>query len=193
MFADQWDEFLKLRAAAPEVASFFRYAFEAGGLSSGAGAMFEGLGISRIGPDRAGQIFEREAGRHACRTAVSKVAASLRETPALAPALAYALAWLRVSGSNSVLPPWVRRQFPAVVEILNRLRNLPCSAEDCAYCHQTHDPRTQLKRFFGFDAYRPEPRMADGKSLQETMVAHGISRSSISPLNNCATGRSATC
>ena len=29
--------------------------------------------------------------------------------------LAYALAWLSVSGGNSVMPPWVRHQFPAAV------------------------------------------------------------------------------
>jgi hypothetical protein len=32
-----------------------------------------------------------------------------------APVAAYSLAWFQVAGSNSVLPPWVRHQFPASV------------------------------------------------------------------------------
>lgn len=38
---------------------------------------------------------------------------------------AYALAWLRVSGGNSVLAPWVRHQFPEVGRIIGELRDTP--------------------------------------------------------------------
>ena len=36
--------------------------------------------------------------------------------------LAYALAWLSVSGGNSVMPPWVRHQFPGAGLLVRRLR-----------------------------------------------------------------------
>lgn len=55
--------------------------------------------------------------------------------------LAYALAWLRVSGGNSVLAPWVRHQFPEVGRLLAELRDTPCGLKACGYCATTHDPR----------------------------------------------------
>ena len=47
-----------------------------------------------------------------CSTRLTKLLdVDLLETDLHLP-LAYALAWLRVSGGNSVLAPWVRHQFP---------------------------------------------------------------------------------
>lgn len=85
--------------------------------------------------------------------------------------LAYALAWLRVSGGNSVLAPWVRHQFPEVGRLLAELRDTPCGREDCGYCATTHDPRHELKRYFGFDDFRTEP---DGRTLQHDVVLAGM-------------------
>lgn len=80
---------------------------------------------------------------------------------------AYALAWLRVSGGNSVLAPWVRHQFPEVGRLIRELRDIPCGKEDCTYCMTTHDPRAELKRYFGFDDFRSEKL---GQSLQHDIV-----------------------
>jgi len=85
-------------------------------------------------------------------------------------ALAYCLAWLRVAGGNSVLPPWVRLRFDDVAPTLNRLRDVPCNDPACAYCAQMHDPVIWLERYFGFPGFRPEPAAADGGSLQEQIV-----------------------
>ena len=85
--------------------------------------------------------------------------------------LAYALAWLRVSGGNSVLAPWVRHQFPEVGRLLAELRDTPCGRENCGYCATTHDPRHELKRYFGFDDFRTEP---DGRTLQHDVVLAGM-------------------
>ena len=41
-------------------------------------------------------------------------------------AFAYALAWLSVSGGNSVMPPWVRHQFPEAGRFVRRLRDVAC-------------------------------------------------------------------
>ena len=54
--------------------------------------------------------------------------------------LAYALAWLRVAGGNSVLAPWVRHQFPAVAQLIGELRDQPCTDPACQYCRSAHDP-----------------------------------------------------
>ena len=85
--------------------------------------------------------------------------------------LAYALAWLRVSGGNSVLAPWVRHQFPEVRRLIAELRDTPCGKKTCGYCTTTHDPRHELKRYFGFDDFRTEP---DGRTLQHDVVLAGM-------------------
>jgi ATP-dependent DNA helicase RecQ len=41
--------------------------------------------------------------------------------------LAYALAWISVAGGDSVMPPWVRHQFPEASPLVRRLRDKPCS------------------------------------------------------------------
>lgn len=85
--------------------------------------------------------------------------------------LAYALAWLRVSGGNSVLAPWVRHQFPEVRRLIAELRDVPCEREDCQYCQTTHDPRHELQRYFGFPDFRYE---RPGESLQHDIVLAGM-------------------
>jgi ATP-dependent DNA helicase RecQ len=86
--------------------------------------------------------------------------------------LAYALAWLRVSGGNSVLAPWVRHQFPAVGRLIAELRDVPCGDRHCGYCSTTHDPRHELRRYFApIQDFRTEP---DGRPLQHDVVLAGM-------------------
>lgn len=85
--------------------------------------------------------------------------------------LAYALAWLRVSGGNSVLAPWVRHQFPEVGRLIAEMRDMPCGRSDCDSCATTHDPRHELKRYFGFEDFRYE---SPGQSLQHDVVLAGM-------------------
>lgn len=90
--------------------------------------------------------------------------------------IAYTLAWLRVSGGNSVLAPWVRYQFPAVGKLIHELRDVPCDDANCTYCRTTHDPRHELKRYFGFDDFRYE---SEGKSAQHDIVLAGMRATSV--------------
>ncbi|MBT8351831.1 MAG: RecQ family ATP-dependent DNA helicase, partial [Deltaproteobacteria bacterium] len=90
------------------------------------------------------------------------------------PVLAYCLAWLQVSGSNSVLPPWVRHRFPEISQILKILRDESCGNNDCLYCQENHNPDLHLERFFGFPSFREKPTTVDGKSLQRVIVADGM-------------------
>ena len=86
--------------------------------------------------------------------------------------LAYALAWLRVSGGNSVLAPWVRHQFPATGKLISELRDVPCGESHCDYCSTTHDPRHELRRYFApIQDFRTE---RDGRSLQHDVVLAGM-------------------
>jgi ATP-dependent DNA helicase RecQ len=84
--------------------------------------------------------------------------------------LAYALAWLSVAGGNSVMPPWVRFQFPESGELVRRLRDTPCVDAACGWCREHHDARMELKRWFGWDAYRAEPVADEGGSMQQAIV-----------------------
>ena len=85
-------------------------------------------------------------------------------------ALAYALAWLSVAGGNSVMPPWVRHQFPEAGHLVRRLRDTPCDDPGCGWCRERHDARKELARWFGFADFRPEPAGDDGRPLQRAIV-----------------------
>ncbi|MES2300120.1 MAG: RecQ family ATP-dependent DNA helicase [Pseudomonadota bacterium] len=85
-------------------------------------------------------------------------------------ALAYALSWLSVAGGNSVMPPWVRHQFPAAAALVRQLRDTRCDDPACTWCAEYHDARKELKHWTCFDAFRPEPAHADGRPLQQHIV-----------------------
>jgi len=84
--------------------------------------------------------------------------------------LAYALAWLSVAGGNSVMPPWVSHQFPLAKQLLRDLRDKACGRPACAWCSERHDAQKELRRWFGFEAYREAPKHTDGRSMQEAIV-----------------------
>ncbi|MEE8525105.1 MAG: RecQ family ATP-dependent DNA helicase [Thermoanaerobaculia bacterium] len=109
-----------------------------------------------------------------CRWAMENLARRDLAAPAKRPAWAYTVAWLGVAGGNSVLPPWVARRHPAVRELLDGLRETPCEAPDCVYCRRVEDPEGMLRRFFGFDSFRPSPQASDGGSLQRAVVQSGL-------------------
>ena len=84
--------------------------------------------------------------------------------------LAYALAWLSVAGGNSVIPPWVRHQFPGADRLVRRLRDTACDDSACEWCRERHDARRKLARWFGFDGFRSEPADEDRRPLQRSVV-----------------------
>ena len=85
-------------------------------------------------------------------------------------ALAYALAWLSVAGGNSVMPPWVRHQFPEAGHLVRRLRDTPCTDSACGWCRERHDARKEMARWFGFTAFRPEPTDESGRPMQQSII-----------------------
>ena len=104
--------------------------------------------------------------------------------------LAYTLAWLSVAGGNSVMPPWVRMQFPKTVELVNRLRNQSCGDVACTWCCEHHDVRKELKRWFGFQDFRPEPDDGKGKPLQQAIVETAMAGKSVLGILPTGTGKS---
>ncbi|MDR1063959.1 MAG: RecQ family ATP-dependent DNA helicase [Azoarcus sp.] len=106
-----------------------------------------------------------------CRHRLQTLLQNELDDPGLRWPLAYALAWLRVSGGNSVLAPWVRHQFPQTGALLTELRDIPCGKPDCSYCRHTHDPRHELRHYFGFPDFRLDE---DGGSLQHDITLAGM-------------------
>ncbi|XYJ08768.1 RecQ family ATP-dependent DNA helicase [Telluria sp. B2] len=104
--------------------------------------------------------------------------------------LAYALAWLSVSGSNSVMPPWVRRQYPAAGKIVRKLRDMRCADPACAWCRDRHDACKELARWFGFDAFRPQPEDENGRPLQQTIVEAAMAGQHVLGILPTGTGKS---
>ena len=139
---------------------------DAGG--AGFDAFFSSLRAApRPSEAEASAAIERRLAGHACRTHGREV---ITKAAGAGWALAYALAWLSVSGGNSVMPPWVRHQFPEAGRLVRRLRDNACGDPGCEWCRERHDARQELARWFGFEGFRPEPEGDDGRPLQQSIV-----------------------
>jgi len=180
LFSDQRDAFAQLNEV--NQAELLCYqALLAPGLDSDLGTFFASLtgrqavSIAQLRQLIPGLLTETDAstGRDlkVCNTRLQQLLGTELEQRDLHLPLAYALAWLRVSGGNSVLAPWVRHQFPGVMRLIRELRDVPCGRADCQYCLTTHDPRHELKRYFGFADFRYE---RPGESLQHDVVLAGM-------------------
>ena len=105
--------------------------------------------------------------------------------------LAFALTWLSVSGGNSVMPPWVRHQFPEAGRLIRRLRDMPCGEVDCDWCGERHDANKELKRWFGFDDFRPEPKDEDKQQpMQQSIVEAAMAGEHVLAILPTGTGKS---
>ena len=105
-------------------------------------------------------------------------------------ALAYALAWLSVAGGNSVMPPWVRHQFPEAGELVRRLRDTACTDPACDWCRERHDARKELKRWFSFEDFRPEPADDEGRPMQQAIVEEAMAGRHVLGILPTGTGKS---
>ena len=104
--------------------------------------------------------------------------------------LAYALAWLSVAGGNSVMPPWVRYQFPGAGRLVRRLRDTACTDPACDWCRERHDATKELARWFGYDSFRPEPAGEDGRPMQQSVVESAMAGEHALAILPTGTGKS---
>jgi len=169
LFQDQWTA-LQEQQQTHGILSFYHYVFSGDPQYLGLQQALLAMGAEPIQASKAFDYFKRLTQDRVCSTAFTKVVLSYLPNPGKRPALAYCLAWLRIAGGNSVLPPWVRLEFHDVAPVLRQLRDIPCNKPQCVYCAQSHDPVRQLTRYFGFPAFRPQPATALGDSLQQTIV-----------------------
>ena len=105
-------------------------------------------------------------------------------------ALACALAWLSVSGGNSVMPPWVRHQFPEAGRLVRRLRDTACNDASCHWCRERHDASRELARWFGYSEFRPEPACEGGRPMQQAIVEAAMAGEHLLGILPTGTGKS---
>jgi len=70
---------------------------------------FSALGVPRLSPEEAAEVWRIQTADFACPSASRKEWALAQISPSHRAALAYVLAWLPVAGSDAVPPGWVRR------------------------------------------------------------------------------------
>lgn len=104
--------------------------------------------------------------------------------------MAYALAWISVSGGESVMPPWVRKAFPRAALIVRDLRDTNCGDQSCGWCAEMNNPVGALKKWFGFDGFRPQPADSAGRPLQEVIVSKAMSHAHVLGILPTGTGKS---
>ena len=106
-------------------------------------------------------------------------------------ALAFALAWLSVAGGNSVMPPWVRHQFPEAGRLVRRLRDLACDRSECEWCAERHNAQKELCNWFGFPDFRPVPKDEEtGDSMQKSVVEAAMRGEHVLALMPTGSGKS---
>ena len=124
---------------------------------------------------------------NSCRTCAQEVIA---DADRHGWALAYALAWLSVSGGSSVMPPWVRHEFPEAGRLVKRLRDTACTDSACGWCRERHDARKELTRWFGFPDFRPEPSDENGRPMQRSIVEAVMAREHVLGILPTGAGKS---
>lgn len=188
VFHDQHTALRSLDQIRPELLLAWHWLTTTGGTASGLNAFF--MTLRR-------QLRPADAIAHSAITALLRDRACSTHGQAIVNdaekhgwALAYALAWLSVAGGNSVMPPWVRHQFPEAGSLVRRLRDTACGDPDCAWCRERHDARQELACWFGFAEFRPEPAGNDGRPLQQAIVEAAMRGDHVLGILPTGTGKS---
>jgi ATP-dependent DNA helicase RecQ len=187
---NQMKAFATLQALAPHVVAAYHFLTAGGAQGAGFDAMFRhvrGAGVPST-EDAQHAVAQVLAGQ-VCTAAIGGVMDQIGSPTQRSP-LAYAMAWISVSGGDSVMPPWVRLQFPDAARMVKRLRDTACGAPDCGWCRANADPVAALSRWFGFDAFRATPLDEAGRPLQERIVDEGMRGQSVLGILPTGTGKS---
>ena len=165
------DQQTALREADPDLLTAWHWLTSADDAGTGFDAFFAALRGARPSHVDAYRAIRDRLADTTCLTQSRAVLQEvLADTAGNGWGLAYALAWLSVAGGNSVMPPWVRHQFPEAGVLVRRLRDTACTSPACKWCRERHDARKELARWFGFPDFRPEPSDEDGRPMQQAIV-----------------------
>ena len=70
------------------------------------------------------------------------------------------------------------------------MRDWACTDPACRWCRERQDARKELKRWFGFDDFRPVPKDSDGKPMQQTIVEAAMAGTPLLGILPTGTGKS---
>jgi ATP-dependent DNA helicase RecQ len=188
LLSEQIEALRRLDVTSPDLTLAFHALTAGEGAGAGFDAIFR-LVRKQVRPyaSELEQALSKLLSAVACRTrAVALCSSGLADGWSLA----YALAWISVSGGDSVMPPWVRHRFPRATELVRELRNSACTDPHCTWCREQNDPDLLLDRWFGFEAFRPEPAGPTGEPLQREIVAKGLAGESQLGILPTGTGKS---
>ena len=180
----------EIMAHSPETLLAYHYLATRLDRSDGFDAAFEHIRNSPR-PDRAAahSAIESLLAGKVCSAQVAPVLQTLSD-PKMGWPMAYALAWISVSGGESVMPPWVRASFPEAALIVRELRDSNCGDLTCSWCAEMNNPVGALKKWFGFEGYRPQPMDIDGRPLQEVIVTEVMRHANVLGILPTGTGKS---
>ena len=182
------DQHRALRDAPSDLRTAWHWLTTAGENAAGFDGFFSGVrGLPRPSAAEARAALECRLAGNACGTHGRE---AVTDADRGGWALAYALAWLSVAGGNSVMPPWVRHQFPEAGRLVRRLRDTACDDPGCAWCRERHDARRELAHWFGFDGFRPEPVGDDGRPMQRSIVESAMAGRHVLGILPTGTGKS---
>ena len=189
LFGDQWRALERAARDTPYLVAAWHWLTTRQGDRSGFNTFFSSLrGALRPSDAQAHEAIRVRLAEVACRTHVREILANPGHHGW---ALAYALAWLSVSGGNSVMPPWVRHEFPEAGRLVRRLRDTACADPGCHWCRERHDPRKELARWFGFEDFRPEPEDHEsGQPMQRAIVESAMAGRHVLGILPTGTGKS---
>ena len=182
------DEISALKKSSPDLLSAWHWLTGSDKKMRGFDAFFSYLrGSGRPSGDDARRAIGRFLQDRACITQAGGI---MEDISRIGWSFSYALAWLSVSGGNSVMPPWVRHQFPEAGRIVRLLRDTSCGNSGCDWCAQRHDSRKELSRWFGFSDFREKPACENGTSMQRAIVEKSMAGSHVLGIMPTGTGKS---
>ena len=190
VLTDQIEAFRALEQQTPDALAACHYLSSMGDGGAGFDAFFRFI-RNAARPDEAyvrraiRRLLEGQACQHRIDQTLSRLG-----VPRLGWPMAYALSWISVAGGDSVMPPWVRRQFREASIMVRHLRDKACGDPDCSWCMENCDPKKALERWFGFPSFRPQPTDDMDLPLQERIVAAAMSGESVLGILPTGTGKS---
>lgn len=174
VFGDQLIAFVQLNEKEPGLLAVYHFAFESSRMT-GIPKVFEALSGPPPDEAQAKALFQAMGKGKICQTGLETVWNTCMAHPDKRPMLAYILSWLRVCEGNSIIPPWVKHEFPELTDMVRTLR-YACTDEACDFCRTHHDSEKLLHTYFGFEHYRA---LADGRVLQKEIIEANLSGHSL--------------
>jgi ATP-dependent DNA helicase RecQ len=191
LLASQIDALTSLNTQSPDALTAYHYLCCRTPRSGGFDKLFALIrGAAKPGKDAAHAAILRLLDTAACSAMLKRTLAQLDNDARLGWPMAYALSWISVAGGDSVMPPWVRAQFQDAARIVRDLRDTNCGDAGCHYCRTNNDPKQALRRWFGFESFRPEPVDEFGRPLQERIVESAMAGESLLGILPTGTGKS---